>query len=134
MIKLGAESAACLIKEMLDPTKLISNHLSSKGGRLGWANATQQENEASMVKESTNDNAEIPFGSLTTQLEIFSTIGINHSSAIALSRYNKDFYRNEFELCKRHKKNKTTAPIGEQGNLFNLDFHMSQSFTMLFVR
>ena len=34
--------------------------------------------------------------------------------------------RNEIELCKRHKKNKTIAPIGEQGNLFNLDLNMSQ--------
>ena len=42
-------------------------------------------------------------------------------------RYNKGFYRNEVELCKRHKKNKTAAPIGEQGNFFNLDFPMSQS-------
>ena len=80
-----------------------------------------------MVKESTNDNAEIPIGSLTSQLETFSTIGINHSSTLVLARYNKDFYRNEVELCKRRKKNKTTALIGEQGNLFNLDFPMSQS-------
>ena len=42
-------------------------------------------------------------------------------------RYNKDFYQNEVELCKRHKNNKTTAPIGEHGNLSNLDFHMYQS-------
>ena len=42
-------------------------------------------------------------------------------------RYNKDFYQNEVELCKWHKKNKTTAPIGEQGNSFNLDFYMYQS-------
>ena len=42
-------------------------------------------------------------------------------------RYNKDFYQNEVEPCKRHKKNKTTAPIGEHGYFFNLDFHMYQS-------
>ena len=42
-------------------------------------------------------------------------------------RYNKDFYQNEVELCKWHKNNKTTAPIGEQGNFFNLDFYLSQS-------
>ena len=80
-----------------------------------------------MGKEATNYNTETPFRSLTLQLEIFSTIGNNHSSALALARYNKDFYRYEVELCKRRKNNKTTAPIGEQGNLFNLDFHMSQS-------
>ena len=37
-------------------------------------------------------------------------------------RYNKDFYQNEVELCKWHKNNKTTAPIGEQVYFFNLDF------------
>ena len=42
-------------------------------------------------------------------------------------RYNKDFYQNEVELCKRYKKNKTIAPICEHGNLSNLDFHMYQS-------
>ena len=79
-----------------------------------------------MVKEATYDNPGSSFGILTLQLEIFSTIGINHSYAILLARYNKDFYQNEVELYKRHKKNKTTAPIGEQGNFFNLYFHMSQ--------
>ena len=53
---------------MLDPTKLTSQHLSSEGGRLIFSNATQQEHELSMGKEATNDNAEIPFGSLTSQL------------------------------------------------------------------
>ena len=57
-----------------------------------------------MGKEATNDNAERRFGSLTSQLEIFSTIGINHSSTLALERYNKDFYQNEVELCKLHQK------------------------------
>ena len=82
-----------------------------------------------MGKEATTDNSETPFRSLTLQLEIFSTIVNNHSSALALARYNKNFYRNEVELCKRRKNNKTTAPIGEQGNLFNLDFHMYQSLS-----
>ena len=68
VVKLGAELAACLIKEMLDPTKLTSQHLSSKGGRLSSENATQQEHESSIVKEATNENAEISFGSLTSQL------------------------------------------------------------------
>ena len=68
MVKLGAYLAACLIKEMLDPTKLTSQHLSRKGGRLSWENETQQEHEARMGKEATNDNTESPFGSLTLQL------------------------------------------------------------------
>ena len=80
-----------------------------------------------MGKKATNHNSEIPFGSLTSQLQISSKIGINHSSALALAIYNKDFYQNEVELYIHCKKNKTTAPIGEQGNFFNLDFHMSQS-------
>ena len=111
---------------MLDPIKLTSQHISRESVLLSWENATQQEHEAIMGKEVTNDNTESLFGSLTAQLEIFSTIGINHYSALALARYSKDFYRNEVELCKRRKKNKTTDPIGEQGNFFNLNFHMSQ--------
>ena len=80
-----------------------------------------------MGKEATNDNVESPFGSLTSQLEIFSTIGIDYSSSLAITRYNNNFYRNKVKLYKRHKKNKTTVPIGEQGNFFDLDFHMYQS-------
>ena len=63
-----------------------------------------------MVKEATNDIAEIPFGSLTSQLEIFSSIGINHSSDLALARYNNYFYRNEVELCKRRKIEQNDSP------------------------
>ena len=68
MVNLEADLAACLIKEILDPTKLTSQHLSREGGRLSWENATQQEHEARMGKEATNDNTESPFGSLTSQL------------------------------------------------------------------
>ena len=68
VVKLGAYLAACLIKEMLDPTRLTSQHLSIEGGNLSWSNTTQQEHEARMGKEATNDNTESPFGSLTAQL------------------------------------------------------------------
>ena len=57
VVKVGADSAACLIKEMLDPTKLTSQHLSSKVGRLSWVNATKQKQEASIGKEAKNDNS-----------------------------------------------------------------------------
>ena len=42
--------------------------MSRKVGRLSCANATQQEHEARMGKEATNDNVEISFESLTPQL------------------------------------------------------------------
>ena len=126
MVKLGAESAASVIKEMLDPNKITSQHLSSEGGRRSWENATQQEHETTTGKEATNDNEERSLGSITLQIDFFSTIEINHSFALALVRYNKDFFRNEVELCKQNKKNKTTAPIGEQGNLFNINLYMYQ--------
>ena len=91
---------------MLYPNKLTSQHLSSKCGRLNWENATQQEHKASMGKEDTNDNAESPFESLTLQLDIFSGIGINHSSALVIMRHNNNLYQNEVEPCKRRKKKK----------------------------
>ena len=112
---------------MLDPTKLTSQHLSSEGRRLSWINTKQQEHEASLIKEATNDNAESLFESLTPQLKIFSTIGINNYSTLALVIKNKDLYRNEVELWKLQKNNKMTALICKQGNFFNLGFHMSQS-------
>ena len=95
---IGADVATCLLVEMRNPDKLTltSEHLSSEGGRLScWINTTTAEHEASKGKEATNDNSESPFGRLTLQLQIFSTIGINHASALALARYNKDFYRSE---------------------------------------
>lgn len=113
---------------MRHPSKLTSEHLSSEDGRLSWLNTTTAEHEASKGKEATNDNSESPFGRLTAQLEIFSTIGINHASALALARYNKDFYRSEVELSKRqNRKDGKDIATGENGHFLNLDLPMNQS-------
>ena len=53
---------------MLECNKPTSQNLYGKGGRLGWANVTQQGHDASIGKEATNDNSESPFGSPTWQL------------------------------------------------------------------
>ena len=98
---IGAEIASCLLAEMRHPDTLTSELLLSQNGCLCWLNTTRAEHEANKGKEATNDNSESPFGRLTDQLNIFSTIGINHVSALALARYNKDLYRNEVELSKR---------------------------------
>ena len=125
---IGSEIAACLLAEMRHPDKLTSEHLSSEGGRLSWLNTTTAEHEASKGKEASNDNAESPFGRLTYQLQIFSTVGINHSSALALARYNKDFYRNEVELSKRrNRKDGKAPPRGANGPFLDLDLPMAQS-------
>ena len=125
---IGAEIASCLLAEMRHPDKLTSELLSSEGGCLSWLNTTRAEHEASKGKEATNDNSESPFGRLTAQLQIFSTIGINHASALALARYNKDFYRPEVELSKRrNRKDGKDKPKGENGHYFNLDLPMAQS-------
>ena len=125
---IGADVASCLLVEMRHPSKLTSEHLSSEDGRLSWLNTTTAEHEASKGKEATNDNSESPFGRLTAQLEIFSTIGINHASALALARYNKDFYRSEVELSKRqNRKDRKDIATGENGHFLNLDLPMNQS-------
>ena len=125
---IGPEIAACLLAETRHLDKLTSEHLSSEGGRLSWLNTTTAEHEASKGKEASNDNSESPFGRLTYQLQIFSTVGINHSSALALARYNKDFYRNEVELSKRrNRKDGKDPPRGANGHFLDLDLPMAQS-------
>ena len=45
------ENKACLIKEMLNPTKVTLQHLSSEGGRLSWENESQQEHKIKLAWE-----------------------------------------------------------------------------------
>ena len=126
--EIGADVATSLVEEMRHPDKLTSEHLSSEGGRLSWLNTTTAEHEASKGKEATNDNSESPFGRLTAQLQLFSTIGIGHASALAIARYNKDFYRSEVELSKRrNRKDGKDESIGKNGNFFDLDCPMAES-------
>ena len=122
ILDMGSEVATCLLQEMKDPTKLTSDHLSSLDGRLSWLNTSRADHESSKGKEATNDNAESPFGSLTQQLQIFSTVGVNHASAMALAWFNKDFYRSEVKLSAM-----PTKPLGKNGTFLNLDYEMSQS-------
>ena len=125
---IGSEIAACLLAEMRHPDKLTSEHLSSEGGRLGWLNTTTAKHKASKGKEASNDNSESPFGRLTYQLQAFSTVGVNHSRALTLACYNKDFYRNEVELSKmRNKKDGNDPPRGANGHFIDLDLPMAQS-------
>ena len=130
LLEWGSSVATSLLEEIRDPTKLTSDHLSSEDGRLSWLNTTTAEHEASKGKDATNDNSESPFGSLTAQLQSFTTVGINHASAMALARFNCDFYRNEVELEMRIKQ-KGKESLGENGNFLNLDFEESQSLLQI---
>ena len=110
MAALAVISAALILEEFRDPSKLTSDHLSSKGGRLSYKHTTAEYHEANLGKEATNDNAESPVSILTMQMEIFNTIGINNSSALALARHNKDFYWCVEALTRRKK----TPPFGRR--------------------
>ena len=62
---------------------------------------TDEHHEAMKGKEATNDNSESPFALLTMQMQMYNTVGINNSSALALARHNGDFYRKEGAFVKQ---------------------------------
>ena len=98
MDDLSVAAAESLIDEFVDPKKLTSDHLESLSGRLSWGFTTDEHHESMKGKEATNDNSESPFALLTMQMQMYNTVGINNSSALALARHNGDFYRKESAL------------------------------------
>ena len=119
---LGVITVTSVITEMKDPSKVTSAHMSTLGGQLSWSETTTKEHEATKGYEATNDKSEGPFGSLTFQMDTFTTIGIGNSSAVGQARINKDFYRAEVELGTR----KNIQHVGH-GTFINLDIELAES-------
>ena len=68
---MAVESSQCLLQELRDPKKAMSDHLSSTDGKFSWGQTTEEEHQACVGKMTTNDAAESSFVALTSQLQTF---------------------------------------------------------------
>ena len=93
VLKMAAEVAACMLKELRDPKKATSDYLSSKDGQFSWGATTNAEHHASLEKMATNDPAESPFAALTSQMQLFGRILGIHASGVGQAQFNGDFDR-----------------------------------------
>ena len=69
--EMACEVRDCILKEMCDPKKALSDYLSYKDGKFSWGETTDEEHEACLGRMATNDSAESPFAGLTQQMQQF---------------------------------------------------------------
>ena len=93
VLKMAAEVADCLLKELRDPKKATSDYLTSEEGQFSWGATTDAEHHACLGKMATNDPAESPFAALTSQMQSFGRILGVHASGVGQARFNGDFDR-----------------------------------------
>ena len=87
------EVAPAILKEFRDPKKALSDYVSAVDGKYSWQQTTEDEHQASLGKNATNDPAESPFAQLTRQLQVFGRVLGIHASAVGQARINGDFKR-----------------------------------------
>ena len=88
---MAVESSQCLLQELRDPKKAMSDHLSSTDGKFSWGQTTEEEHQACVGKMATNDAAESPFAALKSQSQTFGGLLGIHASATGHARTNGDF-------------------------------------------
>ena len=66
--RLGSIAATVLLKEIRDPKKATSDHLSIIGGKFSWEMTSKETHTDGLGKIAVNDPAESSFGATTRQL------------------------------------------------------------------
>ena len=83
-------------------------------------------------KEATNDNSESSFALVMMQMQMYNTVCINNSSALALTRHNDDFYRKEGALANKAMQNEKDVEESakfekDDGSFIKFPMEMAQS-------
>ena len=89
--EMACEVAECILKELCDPKKALSDYLSCKEGKFSWGETTEEEHEACLGRMATNDSAESPFAGLTQQMQQFGRVLGIHASAVSHAKFSGDF-------------------------------------------
>lgn len=92
---LAVEVAKAILTELRDPNKATSNYLTSASGKFSWGYTSAADKVSGLGKCATNDDAERPFGGLTSELQRFGRIGLTNAGGITQARVNGDFYRSK---------------------------------------
>lgn len=89
--KMAIEVADCILKELCDPKKALSDYLSCKEGKFSWGETSDEVHEACLGRMATNDFAESPFAGLTQQMQQFGRVLGIHASAVSHAKFSGDF-------------------------------------------
>lgn len=90
--EMASEVAECIMKELCDPKKALSDYLSCKEGKFSWGETTDEEHKACLGMMATNDSAESPFAGLTQQMQQFGQVLGIHASAVSHAKFSGDFH------------------------------------------
>lgn len=90
--EMASEVAECIMKELCDPKKALSDYLSCKEGKFSWGETTDEEHNACLGMMATNDSAESPFAGLTQQMQQFGRVLGIHASAVSHAKFSGDFH------------------------------------------
>ena len=90
--EMASEVAECIMKELCDPKKALSDYLSCKEGKFSWGETTDEEHKACLGMMATNDSAESPFAGLTQQMQQFGRVLGIHASAVSHAKFSGDFH------------------------------------------
>ena len=93
VLKMAKEVGECFIKELRDPRKATSDHLSSEGGQHSWRCTADKDRFVCLGKMVTSDPAEGPPAALTQQMQSFGRVTGIHATGVRQTRINGDFER-----------------------------------------
>ena len=80
-----------LTKELRDPKKITSSHLSSQDGELSWINSTEEDLQNVIGVLIVNDPCEHSFGILADELKSYENLGLTFAGSMTLCKKNGDF-------------------------------------------
>ena len=79
-VNLAREMTTCLLLEVADPKKAISDYLLKGDGRFSWAMSSEEEKKASIGMRATNDPSESQFATFTEALVTGGRVGVDLAS------------------------------------------------------
>ena len=94
---LGSIAATVLLKEIRDPRKATSYHLSSIDGKFSWGKTTSDEHTDGFGKIAVNDPAESSFGATTRELQCFGRISLGNAGGVSQVKLNGDTRRKKIK-------------------------------------
>ena len=90
---LGSVAAATILKELRDPKKATSDHLSRASGKFSWGSTSADEHQYGLGKIAVNDPAESLFGATTRQLQCYGRVSLGNAGGVSQVQINEDMKR-----------------------------------------
>ena len=90
---LGSIAASALLKEIRDPNKATSDHLSRVNGKYSWGITTEDEHQDGLGEIAVNDPAESLFGATTRQLQCYGRVSLGNAGGVSTIQFNGDLRR-----------------------------------------